>query len=192
MTCPWKNSSKREDRGSSIEDRGRRLFPAPFAILYLLSSILLISSAAAQAACDASRLEQAVSTYDFGRFNQTFALLKPCVPDGFGGKEQRVSAYRLMALSYVATDSLEQARAWVRQLLRVDSRFDPDPQADPPVFTAMVSDVKPRWYSWLWRGNAWYKWAGRSVLAAGVASLPFLLKNQTEPDLPGPPVLPDQ
>ena len=182
MTCPWKNSSKKEDRGW-------RLFPAPFAILYLLSSILLISSAAAQAACDASRLEQAVSTYDFGRFNQTFALLRPCVPDGFGGKEQRVSAYRLIALSYVATDSLDLARDWVLQLLRVDSRYDPDPQRDSPMFTAMVSDVKPRWYAWLWRGNEWYKWAGRSVLAVGVASLPFLLKNQT-PDLPGPPTLP--
>jgi len=153
----------------------------------------LVSSAAAQAACDASRLEQAVSTYDFGRFNQTFTLLKPCVPDGFGGKEQRVSAYRLMALSYVATDSLDQARDWVRQLLRVDSRYDPNPQVDPPVFTTMVSDAKPRWYTWLWRGNEWYKWAGRGVLAAGAASLPFLLQGDTpEPDLPGPPDFPDQ
>ncbi len=192
MTSSWKNGSKRADRGSRIEDRGWGLFLAPFAILYLLSSILLVSNVAAQSACDASRLEQAVSLYDFGWFDEAFALLKPCVPDGFSEKAQRASAYRLMARFYIATDSLEHARVWVEQLLRAEPRYRPDPQLEGLVFTDMVRDLKPRWYTWLWKGNEWYKWAGRSLLITGVASLPFLLQGNEEPDLPEPPVDPSR
>ena len=117
-------------------------------------------------------------------------LLKPCLPEGFAEKRQRISAYRLMALTYVATDSLEQARTWVRQLLKADSRFAPDPQVDPLLFTDLVRDLKPKWYTLLWKGNAWYKWVGRGVVVGGLVSLPLLLRDNTPPDLPGHPGLP--
>ena len=159
-------------------------------LLGLLLLVLTAPHAAAQTLCDGTRLEQAVNTYDFGRFGQTFALLKPCVPEGFAEKRQRISAYRLMALAYVATDSLEQARTWVRKLLKADSRFAPDPQVDPLLFTDLVRDLKPKWYTFLWKGNAWYKWVGRGVVVGGLVSLPLLLRDNTPPDLPGHPGLP--
>ena len=148
-------------------------------------------TAQAQAPCSSRTLDRAVDTYDFGRFEQTFDLLGPCLPDGFPQKADRVQAFRLMALAYIAIDSLEQARQWVRRLLRADGRFRPDPDVDPPRFAGLVRDLKPRWYTWLWKGNAWYKWAGRGVLAAGVVSLPLLLRgSKPPPELPGSPALP--
>ena len=157
-------------------------------ILFLVSA----SGVAAQVACTPSRLNQAADTYTVGHFVQTFDLLRPCLPDAFQEKDQRISAYRLMALTYIATDSLEHARVWVRHLLKVNSRFRPDPEVDPAKFSRMVAEVRPRWYTWLWQGNEWYKWAGRGALAVGVASVPLLLRGSTEPDLPNPPVFPGQ
>jgi hypothetical protein len=150
---------------------------------------LFISNATAQSTCDGPTLDAASDAYDIGRFPQTFTLLKPCLPDGFSGKSQQVDAYRLMTLTYIATDSLEQARISIRQLLNADSRYQPDGVNDPPLFANLVSDLKPKWYTWLWRGKQWYKWAGRGAVA-GVVSLPFLLKTTPEPDLPGNPVFP--
>lgn len=149
------------------------------------------SSAAAQPACDAARLEAATGTYEVGRLAPTFDLLRPCLPDGFASRDQRVSAYRLIALSYLARDSLDEARTSVRQLLGTDSRFKPDPENDPRLFTDMVNELRPRWYTFLWRGNAWYQWAGRAVVIGGMASLPFLLGSDDPPDLPGPPPYPE-
>ncbi len=162
------------------------------ALLLALGLLVPAQNGAAQAGCDAATLSEAADTYDVGRFASTIGLLRPCLPNGFTPKDQRVSAYRLMALSYVARDSLQEARRSVRMLLKADGRFKPDPQTDPRVFTDLVSDLKPRWYTWLWRGNAWYHWAGRTVVVGSVAALPFLLRNEEVPDLPAPPVYPEQ
>lgn len=164
--------------------------PSRVVLLTFLLTAVPAASAAAQAACDASHLEQAMSLYEFGWFDEAFDLLKPCVPGGFAESAQRASAYQLMARFYIATDSLEHARLWVKQLLRVEPRYRPDPQVEGLLFADMVQDLKPRWYTWLWKGNAWYKWAGRGLLITGVASLPFLLQGHEEPDLPEPPADP--
>lgn len=168
--------------------RGRRL-PRSLSFI-LLPCFLLAAEVEAQPVCDASRLEQAGSLYEFGWFDDAFSLLRPCVPDGFPEKAQRVDAYGLMARFYIATDSLEYARLWIEQLLREEPRYRPDPRLEGFLFTDMVQELRPRWYSWLWRGNAWYQWVGRGVLVSGVASIPFLLRGDEEPDLPEPPLDP--
>ena len=178
-----------------VKSADRRSTVYRFARAWTLALLLLLVSAsgvAAQAVCDDTTLNTATGTYDFGLFAQTFALIQPCLPDGFPAKNQRVRAYRLMALSYSARDSLGQARESVRLLLKVDSGYQPDPQTDPQPYIKMVSDLKPRWYTWLWRGNEWYKWTGRAVVAGGLASLPFLLRKDIQPDLPVHPGFPDR
>ncbi len=162
------------------------------ALLLSVGLLLPVYSGAAQSACDATTLVAAAGTYDVGRFANTFDLLRPCLPGGFVSREQRARAYRLMALTYLARDSLHQARQSVRMLLKADARFKPDPQADPLLFANLVDELKPRWYTFLWRGNAWYQWAGRAVVVGSVASLPFLLRNDGPPDLPGPPPYPER
>ncbi len=161
-----------------------------YALALLLAA--MPATGAAQSRCNASRLDEAAGAYDLGLFVQTLDLLKPCLPDGFPGKPQRTSAYELMALSYIATDSLEHARRWVKQLLDVDARYKPDPQVAPPLLVDYVRDLKPRWYTWFWKGDAWYHWVGRGVLVGGVASLPLLLRGSPDPELPGVPGFPPQ
>lgn len=164
--------------------------PTYFPILALVAFFAPVSTGTAQQACNETTLNAAANTYDVGRFARTFDLLQPCLPSGFATRDQRAGAYRLMALSYIARDSLEKARQSVRMLLRTDSRYRADREVDPRLFADLVSDLRPRWYTWLWRGNAWYQWAGRAVIVGSVASLPFLLKGG-EPELPPPPVFPE-
>lgn len=159
-------------------------------ILVILA--LLPVPAAAQRTCDPSVLDEASNAYDFGLFTRSFAILQPCLENGFQTRAHRAGAYRLIALSYVAMDSLSQAREWVRRLLDVDARYRPDPLTEPPIFVDYVRDLKPRWYTWLWRGGEWYHWAGRGLLVAGAASIPLLIVRESEPDLPGPPGLPSR
>ncbi len=156
----------------------------------LLLSTGWASSAQAQPVCDTGRLERAASSYEFGWFDETFDELDPCIPDGFSEKDQRLTAFELMALSYVATDSTDDAREWVRRILHLEPSYQPDLQVENLVYRDMVRDLKPRWYTWLWKGNEWYKWAGRGALASGVVMVPILAQTDEEPDLPEPPVGP--
>lgn len=173
-------------------DRGWQSSPTVLVILYLLLSTVWSTGVKAQVGveCNKLRLEQAENAYTFGIFGQTFDLLRPCLPDGYPEKAQRVAVCRLMALSYIATDSLDRAVEWVRLLLRADSRYKTNEQVDPLVFTDMVNRMKPRWYTWLWRGNEWYKWVGRGLVTGAAVSITLILKGNPEPDLPDPPDFP--
>lgn len=160
-----------------------------YAILAFLLAILPLASTA-QPRCNTSRLNEAMLAYELGLFTSTLDLLNPCLPDDFADKPQKVSAYELIALTYIATDSLEYARTWIKELLNVDPHYRPDPQIAPPLLVDYVQDLKPRWYTWLWKGNAWYHWVGRGVLVGSVVSAPLLLRKNPAPDLPGAPGFP--
>ena len=98
-------------------------------ILFLIVLIPAITGRAnAQALCDDARLQDAASAYEYGRFPATLNWLKPCMPNGFSGRDQRMEAYRLLALSYISVDSLQQARVWARQLVKTNARYRPDPE----------------------------------------------------------------
>jgi len=155
-------------------------------------SFLPIGFVSAQSDCGTTRLDEAQTTYDLGLFVVTLDLLRPCVPDGFLEDTDKRNAFRLMALSYVTTDSLENARLWVSRLLDIDPVFRPDAERDPPLFIDYVDTYKPRWYTWIWNGNEWYKWIGRSMLLGGVVSVPLLLRDTPEPPLPGYPGFPNR
>jgi len=143
----------------------------------------------AQSTCESTRLLSATDEYDYGRFFEAIRIIRPCVPNGFGDKTETIDAYRLLALSYLASDSLDHARQSVVTLLRYDSRFRPNPQYDPPMFVNLVKDIKPRWYTWMWRGSEWYKWAGRGLFVGAAVGIPLIVTRQL-PLLPDPPLLP--
>ena len=141
-------------------------------------------------ACDETQIALAANQYEFGLFDESVGELKSCLPDGYDQKEQRISAYRLLALNYIVTDSLDQARESIRQLLKTDSGFQPDPENDPPVFADMVQDAKPGWYTFMWQGSSASRWAGRVAVVGTAVAVPLLLQDTSEPALPGPPALP--
>ena len=163
-------------------------------ILLLVIQTLLVSSpiwAQTPDGCDSSVLIKATDRYEIGLFEESMGELRNCLPDGFDNGEERVSAYRLLALNYVVTDSLEKAQESIRQLLRTDSGYEPDPDNDPPVFAEMIRAQQPPWYTFMWRGSSASRWAGRVAVVGTAVAVPFLLQDNTEPPLPGPPALPD-
>lgn len=168
--------------------RLRRLHIA--AAVWLVAWAGLAHRADAQLACDDLVIDQAESMYEFGWFQQAIESLNPCLPEGFATTEQRAAAYRLTALAYIATDSPDQAEAAVAGLLEADPGYKADPDIDNLVFRGMVDDLKPGWYTWMWRGNEWYKWVGRGALATGIVLVPLALRSQEVPDLPEAPADP--
>jgi hypothetical protein len=163
-----------------------------FACVLLSTLCLPIAAQDVGTTCDSGLLVTASARYDVGLFDDAIRRLKPCVPNGFEDKNDRIGAYRLLALSYIVTDSLDQARSSVRQLVKSDRKYEPDLENDPPLFADMVQDAKPAWYTWFYQGNSVPQWIGRAAIVGAAVSLPFLLKGETVQPLPEPPGFPSQ
>ena len=162
-------------------------------IATFIALLLAIGTAApvkGQHVCDDLIIARAEDQYRFGWFPQTLNTLQPCLRDDVVDVPRQSMAYRLAGLSYIGVDSLEQARSIVARLLSINSRFEPDPEVDNLVFRGIVDDLKPPWYSWLWKGNEWYRWGGRGALVSGVIMAPVLLHRKEVPDLPEAPLDP--
>jgi hypothetical protein len=140
---------------------------------------------------DSSVLDRAGAYYDVGMFDRVLGTLQPCLPHGLDEKEQKIGVYRLMALSYIATDSLDQARESVRALLKTDSGYKADALVDPPLFVDLIEAEQPPWYTFMWEGSSAGRWVGRAVVIGTAVAVPLLLRDTNEPPLPGPPDLPE-
>ena len=82
---------------------------------------------------------QAESEYDIGRIEQALLLLQGNV-EHFSGN-LRESAYRLMALCWLALDETEKAEQATRYLLNADPYYSASPQ-DPQRFIDMVENLR--------------------------------------------------
>jgi hypothetical protein len=109
----------------------------------LLLAILIGPSglAVAQTACE-RELADAQEHYTFGRFDQTIQVLNRCLGKQNVSVAEQRQAYRLISLSYLSQDEMGQARASVRDLLRVAPNYEPDRDQDPPPFIDLVREVK--------------------------------------------------
>jgi hypothetical protein len=143
-----------------------------------------------QSICTTTTIQLAESAYSIGRFPTMYELLNPCLPNGFTEKRNSVDAYRLVALSYVASDSLDMAKMAIKQMLRIDSGYRPNPDTDPPIYVNLVNDQVPSWYTFMWTGNSTSHWLGRVAVVGALIAVPILVASSTEPDLPGPPSTP--
>ena len=103
----------------------------------------------------------------------------------------RIAALRLMALSYLAEDSVDAARSYVRLLLKEDTGYRARQEIDPPRLVNLVNDERPPWIAWLWQGGSIPRWLGRAAIVGVAVSVPLLLQPEAPPSpLPGPPTLP--
>jgi outer membrane receptor for ferrienterochelin and colicins len=76
--------------------------------------------------CDPSvTIPEADRKYRNGNFEEVFSILGPCLNTKFSGNAQ-VQGYKIVALSYLALDSLPQAAAAVRGLLRANQNYEPE------------------------------------------------------------------
>ncbi|MBN2367174.1 MAG: hypothetical protein JXL67_13480 [Calditrichaeota bacterium] len=118
-------------------------------ILLLSSSLLflpvpsLINTiyAQSQGVCE-KQLADAEQRYNTGRFDEAIGLITECLGKPGLTEQEKMKAYRLLGLSYIAKDYLEDARTAVKKLLDMVPNYQSDPVQDPPPFTKMVEEVK--------------------------------------------------
>ncbi|NML64390.1 TonB-dependent receptor [Hymenobacter sp. RP-2-7] len=115
-------------------------------MLYLIGWWLLLAAvggpaARAQSCDEAVTLPEAAKRYANGNFDDVFALLGPCAKNSGFSTTGQVQAYRLLALSYLAVDSLAQSQRAIGQLLVLSPQAEPD-YADPPRYKALFQYVR--------------------------------------------------
>ncbi len=110
-----------------------------WAFLFTISYNPLIHSWA-QEKCETA-LADAEKQYNDGRLDDVMKTLESCLPVGLKN-EDKSKAYRLLGLTYMAKDYLEQAKQSIQKLLELAPNWQPDPDQDPPPFTRMVEEVR--------------------------------------------------
>ncbi len=111
------------------------LFVALFGCLFLQ-----LSTVKAQVVCGEQALKLADKHYQSGAFEEVESALLPCLSTGFSDQE-KVQAYRLLALSYIANDFPDKANKAVADLLKINAAFEPS-FFDPEEFTSLVRTLK--------------------------------------------------
>lgn len=100
--------------------------------------VFILTTGVAQAQEETRIYEQAVEAYEFGRFEQVDSMLRDIAGTLKG--ENRVNAYRLLALSSINMDKPEEAEGYVGKLLAADPYFKA--YNDAPRFADMVERLK--------------------------------------------------
>ena len=109
------------------------------AVVSLLLLICLVFPAGAQDPFGGLLID-ADKLYRSGDFEKVIELLTPCIGSD-APRKVKVEAYRLLAMTYLASDRFDAAREAVGRLLMLK----PDLQItlhDPPGFVKMVEDAK--------------------------------------------------
>jgi tetratricopeptide (TPR) repeat protein len=100
-----------------------------------------LAQAGESAKC-ARELRLADQHYRRGAFDQAISLLTQCLNKPGLAEQEKLRAYRLLGLAYIAKDYLNEARSAIRKLLDLVPDYQPDPVQDPPPFTRLVQEVK--------------------------------------------------
>jgi hypothetical protein len=99
---------------------------------FLIGLILILSWKAALSQKDCVQvLNEAQSEYNAGHFYGLSSLLKDCLESNAFTREQKVTAYRLLAQSYLITDDPIAAEDSYLRLLKADPEYISDETSDP-------------------------------------------------------------
>jgi hypothetical protein len=94
----------------------------------------------AQSTC-AQTLRLAQSVYDQGRLHELPNLLAGCLQSGFTDQE-KVSAYKLLTLTYIYLEEPEKADRAMLSLLHADNEFKVNDAVDPAEFVALYNTFR--------------------------------------------------
>ncbi len=108
-----------------------------FIILFLFMGFL--TPAFPQAECGEATLTEARKKYESGNFDVVISMLTDCAVR-MTNSQQKVEAYRLLTLTYLAMDSLSTATWCATQLLSVNPGFVPD-LFDLPRFIQLIGQL---------------------------------------------------
>jgi len=90
--------------------------------------------------CSDLTLDVAVKNYKNGKFQDVISQLQNCLRKGFNEK-QKIEAHKLLAMTYIAVDSIENATSEVRYLLQINPNYEVN-LFDPPSFNNLVNEIK--------------------------------------------------
>ncbi len=113
--------------------------------LYMLIAALASAplSGRAQEECGHSTLVANESKYDIGKFYECINGLRPCLDAKGFNYEDRKQAYQLMAMCYLAIDSVDEADKYIERLLTINDNFQPDSHT-PQRFRSEVNVIRSR------------------------------------------------
>ncbi len=114
-------------------------------VLLVLSFFLILLAtpkAMAQDNACAQVIDLADRYYEQGRMQEVIALVADCLSDEAADNVTAVRGYRLLALAYLRSDQLGEAKLAVIELLGRDPDYETDPIQDLPTYTALVNNIK--------------------------------------------------
>ncbi|MFX0198451.1 MAG: hypothetical protein ACFFCW_20215 [Candidatus Hodarchaeota archaeon] len=88
-----------------------------------------------------SALSESKKLFNEGQFDKVIDLLTPCLTKGFS-KEEKIEAYRLLALIYIEKDSLDKSKDEIEKMLYLYYNYEPDLDEDPSQFVELVNELK--------------------------------------------------
>jgi outer membrane receptor for ferrienterochelin and colicins len=91
--------------------------------------------------CGNRAIVVASNQYDIGKFIECVEGLKACIKDNGFDYNEKVQAYRLSAMCYLAIDSLQEANKCIEKLLTIDDNFELDVR-DPQRFRLQVAYIR--------------------------------------------------
>ncbi len=109
-------------------------------LMILAYGIFILSVSARAQECSDVTLNEARKYYEIGKFAEVIRTLHPCVGRGFNEK-QKVEAYHLLAMTYIAIDSTDQAAVETGYLIQINPTYEAN-LFDPPAFIRMVNNLK--------------------------------------------------
>ncbi|MCF8369984.1 MAG: TonB-dependent receptor [Bacteroidales bacterium] len=108
--------------------------------IVVLMALMLLGFPSWSQDCDDNIISEAEKNYEIGLFVGIKDMLQPCIDKGFSPK-QLVKAYRLISVSYLAVDSLDQAILYANKLLALKPDFDAE-LSNNPKFEEIINDIK--------------------------------------------------
>ena len=113
-----------------------------YLFITLLCCCSIFQKVTAQENCGLATIAEAENLYNIGRFNESIEQLNNCLSKEKGfGYEEKVQAYRLLAMSFLALDSMNAADDNIRQLLILKDDFTADSR-DPERFRYELNLVR--------------------------------------------------
>jgi hypothetical protein len=113
-------------------------------ILIVIALVLAAGVVHGQQNC-AQTLRLANSSYDQGRLHELPGLLKGCLTssNGFSNAE-KVTAYKLLVLSYIYLEEPAKADSTMIELLNADHFFEPNQSVDPAEFIGLYNTFRTK------------------------------------------------
>jgi outer membrane receptor for ferrienterochelin and colicin len=107
--------------------------------VFTLMMVYLVSNS--QIDCGKNALNSVQINYETGKFKDCITQVKYCTLNQGFNNDERVIAYRLLAMSYLAMDSIKEARNIIGRLLFFNDNFEPDTR-DPERFKKELIEIK--------------------------------------------------